>query len=205
MQKWVTKIMAAVMTMMMLVGMVAPASAAQTYPVLSKIEKSGKLVVGTSADYAPYEFHTTVNGKDKIVGFDISVANEIAKRLGVKLVIQEMSFDALLGAVKTGKVDMVVAGMTATPEREQEASFSEPYFVDKNVVMTLKKNANKLTNLNDLKKATLAAQLSSIQEDAAKQVDAKKVVSLKKVNDAVTQLTQGKVDGVVVPDTTADS
>ncbi|MGL4535596.1 MAG: transporter substrate-binding domain-containing protein, partial [Weissella cibaria] len=117
----------------MLVGMVAPASAAQTDPVLSKIEKSGKLVVGTSADYAPYEFHTTVNGKDKIVGFDISVANEIAKRLGVKLVIQEMSFDALLGAVKTGKVDMVVAGMTATPEREQEASFSEPYFVDKNV------------------------------------------------------------------------
>ncbi|AWF96604.1 ABC transporter substrate-binding protein/permease [Weissella cibaria] len=205
MQKWVTKIMAAVMTMMMLIGMVAPASAAQTDPVLSKIEKSGKLVVGTSADYAPYEFHTTVNGKDKIVGFDISVANEIAKRLGVKLVIQEMSFDALLGAVKTGKVDMVVAGMTATPEREQEASFSEPYFVDKNVVMTLKKNANKLTNLNDLKKATLAAQLSSIQEDAAKQVDAKKVVSLKKVNDAVTQLTQGKVDGVVVPDTTADS
>ena len=45
MKKWVTKIMAAVMTMMMLVGMVAPASAAQTDPVLSKIEKSGKLVV----------------------------------------------------------------------------------------------------------------------------------------------------------------
>ncbi|MBC6498087.1 ABC transporter permease subunit [Weissella confusa] len=66
---------------------------------------------------------------------------------------------------------------TATPEREQEVAFSEPYFVDKNVVMTLKKNANKLANLNDLKKATLAAQISSIQEDAAKQVGAKKVVS----------------------------
>ncbi|MCT0023203.1 ABC transporter substrate-binding protein/permease [Weissella confusa] len=208
MHKWVLKVMTAVMATLLMIGSFAgltSVQAAETDPVLSKIEKSGKLIVGTSADYAPYEFHTTVNGKDKIVGFDISVANEIAKRLGVKLVVQEMSFDALLGTVKTGKVDMVVAGMTATPEREQEVAFSEPYFVDKNVVMTLKKNANKLANLNDLKKATLAAQISSIQEDAAKQVGAKKVVSLKKVNDAVTQLTQGKVDGVVVPDTTADS
>lgn len=171
MHKWVLKVMTAVMATLLMIGSFAgltSVQAAETDPVLSKIEKSGKLIVGTSADYAPYEFHTTVNGKDKIVGFDISVANEIAKRLGVKLVVQEMSFDALLGAVKTGKVDMVVAGMTATPEREQEVAFSEPYFVDKNVVMTLKKNANKLANLNDLKKATLAAQISSIQEDAAK-------------------------------------
>ena len=173
MHKWVLKVETAVMATLLMIGSFAgltSVQAAETDPVLSKIEKSGKLIVGTSADYAPYEFHTTVNGKDKIVGFDISVANEIAKRLGVKLVVQEMSFDALLGAVKTGKVDMVVAGMTATPEREQEVAFSEPYFVDKNVVMTLKKNANKLANLNDLKKATLAAQISSIQEDAAKQV-----------------------------------
>ena len=206
MQKWVKKFGALLLTLLITLGFAVPTFAAQTDPVLSKIEKRGELIIGTSADYAPYEFHTTVNGKDKIVGFDMAVGRQIAKSLGVKLVIREMSFDALLGSVKTGKVDMVIAGMSSTPERAKEVTFSKPYFVDKNVVMTLKDDVNQFQTVAALKKAKLAAQMSSIQEDAAKELQGQQpVVSLKKINDMVTQLTQGKVDGIVVSQTTADS
>ena len=56
---------------------------------------SKKLVLGTSADFAPYEFHKVINGKDEIVGFDIAIAKEIAADLGVELVIEDMGFDGL--------------------------------------------------------------------------------------------------------------
>jgi polar amino acid transport system substrate-binding protein len=93
------------------------ASAAKTDPYVQKIKKKGYITVGLSADYPPYEFHKTINGKDEIVGFDISVAKKIAKDMGVKLRIDEMSFDSLLGALKTGKIDMIISGMSNTPER----------------------------------------------------------------------------------------
>ena len=75
--------------------------------LLEKIQKNGKLVVGMSADYAPYEFHyIDENGKDVIGGFDVDIANEIANKIGVNLVIQEMDFDALVSALPAGKVDL---------------------------------------------------------------------------------------------------
>lgn len=211
MKKWMKKAIVLLMAIGMFISSgigifgVSSANADETDPTLQHIKESGQLVVGTSADYAPYEFHTTENGQDKIVGFDMDVAREIGKQLGVKTEIQEMSFDALLGAVKTGKVDIVVAGMTETPERAQEVNFSKPYFVDKNVVLTLKQNKNKWTTLKQIRHAKLAAQVSSKQDDLAHEISNKQVVSLKKITDEVTQLTQKKVDGVVVASTTAKS
>ena len=87
--------------------------------VLKKIKKSGELVVGTSADYPPLEFTASENGKTKYVGVDIELAKDIAKDLNVKLVIKIMSFDSLLVALETGKVDMVISAMTPTPERKK--------------------------------------------------------------------------------------
>jgi ABC-type amino acid transport substrate-binding protein len=63
---------------------------------LDQIKQKGELVVGTSADYPPYEFHTEVDGKDTIVGFDMEIAQAIADKLGVSLKIVDMSFDNLL-------------------------------------------------------------------------------------------------------------
>lgn len=95
---------------------------------LDKIKESGKLVVGTSADYPPYEFHATVDGKDEIKGFDIDIAQAVADDLGVKLEIKDMDFDGLLVALQGDKVDMVFAGMTPTEERKQNADFSDIYY-----------------------------------------------------------------------------
>ena len=106
-------------------GNAAPAAKATT---LDAIKSKGKLVVGTSADYAPYEFHTQVNGKDQIVGFDIEIAKQFAKDLGVELEIKDMAFDGLLVALQADKVDMVFAGMTPTEVRKKNVDFSDIYF-----------------------------------------------------------------------------
>lgn len=92
-----------------------------------KIKARGELRVGLSADYAPYEFEHNVNGKSEYAGIDIDLAKKIAKDNHLKLKIVNMQFDSLLGAIKTGKVDLIISGMTPTPEREKEVDFSNPY------------------------------------------------------------------------------
>lgn len=88
--------------------------------VMKKIKKSGKLVVGMSADYPPLEFTKNVNGRNKYVGVDVELAKQIAKDLGVKLEIKNMDFDSLLVALETGKIDVIISGMTPTAERKKE-------------------------------------------------------------------------------------
>lgn len=85
-----------------------------------KIKARGELRVGLSADYAPYEFEHNVNGKSEYAGIDIDLAKKVAKDNHLKLKIVNMQFDSLLGAIKTGKVDLIISGMTPTPEREKK-------------------------------------------------------------------------------------
>ena len=87
--------------------------------VMDSIKEKNKVVVGLSADYAPYEFHIIENGQDKIVGFDVNLAEEIAKDLGVELEIKEMEFDSLITALPAGKIDLIISGMNPTPKRAE--------------------------------------------------------------------------------------
>ncbi len=93
------------------------------------------MVVGTSAEFPPFEFHKVVDGKDSIKGFDIMLAEEFAKELGVKVEIKDMSFDGLIGALNADQVDIVLAGMSPTPEREKSVDFSELYYLSRNAVI----------------------------------------------------------------------
>jgi ABC-type amino acid transport/signal transduction systems, periplasmic component/domain len=78
---------------------------AATDDSVQRIKQKGTLVVGTSADYPPYEFTTKKNGKTEYVGFEMDVAKQFAKDLGVKLVIKNMDFDSLLVALESHKVE----------------------------------------------------------------------------------------------------
>ena len=104
------------------------AEKAENNNVLNSIKESGKLVVGLSADYAPYEFHVIEDGQDKIVGFDVSLAEEIADELDVELEIKEMDFDALITALPAGKIDLIISGMNPTEKRKKAVDFSEIYY-----------------------------------------------------------------------------
>ncbi|WP_225047968.1 ABC transporter substrate-binding protein/permease [Lacticaseibacillus kribbianus] len=166
---------------------------------LSAIKSRGYIVVGLSADYAPLEFHATVKGEDTIVGADISLAKQIAKDAGVKLQIKEMGFDALIGALKTGKVDMVISGMSKTPERAKQVDFSEPYMYEKQIVVIRKADKDKYKNVADFAGAKVGAQKQSTQEAIAKaQLPDAKIQSLQKANDVIAQVSYNKLDGGVM-------
>ena len=102
--------------------------------VLKKIKKTKKLVVGTSADYPPLEFTASEDGNTKYVGVDIELAKDIAKDLDAKLVIKNMSFDSLLVALETGKVDMVISAMTPNQNERRALIFQK--FITVQVVNT---------------------------------------------------------------------
>ncbi|MDR3593475.1 ABC transporter substrate-binding protein [Clostridium sp.] len=174
------------------------ASAGNTASALQAIKSKGKLVVGTSADYPPYEFHSTVNGEDKIVGFDIDIAQEFAKDLGVELEIKDMAFDGLLVALQADKVDMVFAGMTPTDERKQNVDFSDIYYTATHRFIVRSGDENSITKMEDLKGKKIGVQKGSIQEGIAKDnFDAANIKSLDKVTDLILDLKNNKVDAVL--------
>lgn len=166
---------------------------------IDKIKESKKLVIGTSADYPPYEFHKEINGKDTIIGFDIEIAKEVAKDLGVELEINDMKFDGLVAALKTGKVDMVLAGMNPTEERKQSVDFSNIYYTADHAVIVRAEDKDKYKSLADLKGKEIGAQKGAIQEELAKtQIEGAQVKGLGKVTDLVLELKNKKVDAIVV-------
>lgn len=168
--------------------------------VLTKIKNSKKLVVGTSADYPPLEFTSSDNGKTKYVGVDIELARDIAKDLGAKLVIKNMSFDSLLVALETGKVDMVISAMTPTKERQKSVAFSKIYYRPSGEYFLInKKDKNKYRTIADFAGQTVGAQTGSIQYNLVEsQMKKSKVKGLGKINNLVLALQSGKVSGVVV-------
>ena len=171
---------------------------------LQEIKDSGKLVVGTCADYPPYEWHLVQDGEDKIIGFDIDIAQTIADELGVELEVIDMDFDGLIPALSTGKVDMIIAGMNPTEERKQSVDFTDIYYTQKDVLVIKSEDAKDIRSEDDLKKASLATQKATIQEtyllenfpDAALQ-------SVPKWNTAILSLVTGKVDAVLMVETVA--
>ena len=171
---------------------------------LQEIKDSGKLIVGTSADYPPYEWHLVQDGEDKIIGFDIDIAQVLADELGVELEVLDMDFDGLIPALSTGKIDMIIAGMNPTEERKQSVDFTDIYYTQKDALVIKSEDAEDIQSENDLKKASLATQKATIQEayllenfpDAALQ-------SVPKWNTAILSLVTGKVDAVLMVETVA--
>ena len=172
----------------------------ETKDLLETIQEKGKVVVGMSADYAPYEFHyIDENGKDVIGGFDVDIANEIANELGVELVIQEMDFDALVAALPAGKVDLVISGMNPTEERAKVVDFSEVYYNSQHGILVRAEDVDKYKTFADLEGAKVGAQLGSTQEQIAKnEIPNADLQLLANVNNLILELKSGKVDAIVM-------
>ncbi|MET1141070.1 transporter substrate-binding domain-containing protein [Enterococcus hirae] len=173
---------------------------------LAAIKKSGVLKVATSADYAPFEFHTMVDGKDKIVGSDIDLAKAIAKELGVKAEVSDMNFNTVLASLKEGKADLAISAISATDERKQQFDFTDNYYNPPQVVIINKKNKEIYRNANDLKDKNVGAQKGSIQEELVKtQLKGAKLVTIDKVPNMIVEINQGSLAATVVEKTIAES
>ncbi|MBM6613930.1 ABC transporter substrate-binding protein/permease [Desemzia sp. RIT804] len=168
-------------------------------PSLEDIKERGVLIIGTSADFPPYEFHATVAGKDTIVGMDISIAQKIADDLGVELQIEDMQFDSLIPALETGNVDMILAGMSATDERKLSVDFSDIYYEATQNLVIRSEDKVLYSSKDDLAGKIVGAQMGSIQEKLAKteMVDSK-LISLGTTSDLLLALKTNKIDAIVM-------
>ena len=175
-------------------------SATETKDLLETIQEKGKVVVGMSADYAPYEFHyIDENGKDVIGGFDVDIANEIANSLGVELVIQEMDFDALVAALPAGKIDLVISGMNPTEKRAKVVDFSEIYYNSQHGILVRSEDMDKYKTFADLEGVKVGTQLGSTQEQISRnEIPNADLQLLNNVNNLILELKAGKVDAIVM-------
>nr|WP_317357457.1 transporter substrate-binding domain-containing protein [uncultured Tyzzerella sp.] len=166
---------------------------------ISKIKEKGELVMATSPDYPPYEFKIIENGKEKVVGFDIAIAEEIAKDIGVNLNVLELDFNGLLVSLNAGKADMVMAGMTPDEERSKAVDFSEIYYLAQQGIMVNADEKDSLNSLESLAGKKIGVQKGSVQEKIAmEQLPDSKIVSLVKLPNIILELKAGNIDAAIV-------
>jgi len=135
-------------------------AAAEPAPLKPELVKAGHLVVCTSLPYEPFEFKR----KGEIVGFDIDLAGEIAKKLGVASTVVNTDFDEIQSGapLNEGKCDVAVAGMTITGERARVLDFSSPYF-DAAQAMVVPRGSS-LTSLDALSGKKVGVQAGTTGE-----------------------------------------
>ncbi len=166
---------------------------------VAKIKEKGELVMATSPDYPPYEFKIMENGKEKIVGFDINIAEEIAKDMGVNLRVLELDFNGLLVSLNADKADMVMAGMTPDEERIKAVDFSEIYYLAEQGIIVSTDNKDSLNTLESFAGKKIGVQKGSVQEKIAlEQLPNSKVVSLVKLPNIILELKSGNIDAAIV-------
>lgn len=183
-----------------------PTAHAEQNQTWEKIKERGELRVGLSADYAPMEFEHTVNGKTEYAGVDIDLAKKIAKDNNLKLKIVNMSFDSLLGALKTGKIDIIISGMTSTPERKKQVDFSDSYMMTKNIMLVKKDKVSEYKDIKDFNNKKVGAQKGTEQEKIAQtEIENASITSLSRLPDVILALKSGKVEGAVVEKPVAEA
>jgi len=164
-----------------------------------------KLVMGTNAEFPPYEY------KDdgiNIVGIDAEIAQAIADKLGMELEIKDVDFSTIIEGVKTGKFDMGMAGMTVNEERKQSVNFTDSYATGVQVVIV--PNDSPIKSVEDIL-ADGATYKVGVQEATTgytymlDDVGESRIVSFKSGNLAVANLLANKVDCVVIDNEPAKS
>ncbi len=184
----------------------APATeqpAAEPSTLLEQIKAKGKLVVGTEAQYAPYEF------KDldaNFVGCDMWLAQQIADSLGVELEIVDMSFAGIIPAVQSGQVDLGIAAFTNTPERAEEIDFSNLYETSAQLLIVKTGNADTYSTKEALAGQKVGAQKGTIQSQLIQSaLPDSELFELEKYPALALEVQNGNIAGLVVDQAVGES
>lgn len=156
-------------------------------------DKSEKLYVGTNAEFEPFEYRESGN----IVGFDIELVNEIAKLINKEIEIEDMAFDGLLPALQTKKIDLIIAGMTATEERKKNVNFSEPYYKSQQA-MVVHKEENNIKTFDDLVGKEVGVILGYTGDLIVSEISDVRVQRYNATSEAIMGLKAQKVQAVVL-------
>ncbi len=128
--------------------------------IVDEIKENGKLVLGTEAQYAPFEFK---DAQANFVGVDIWLAEQIAAELGVELEIVDMSFDGIIPAVQSSQVDIGISAFTTTPERAEVIDFTNVYWQDAQALVVHVDNVDTYTTAESVAGLKVGAQKGSFQ------------------------------------------
>ena len=190
------KIVALLLTLVMVFALAACGSS-----TASQTEETKKLVFGTSADYAPFEFmYPDESGNMVYGGVDVSVAEYIADYMGMELQTENMDFGYLLTALNKGDFDMVLADIEPTEERLAAVDFSDPYLKElPNMFLIRAEDADKYTDITSFDGKDVGAQAGSTKVDyIANDCPGANCVTLSLVPDLINELVNGKIDAVLL-------
>ena len=153
------------------------------------------LVVGMELAYPPFEM-TDESGKP--AGVSVDLANDLGKFLGKKVVIENTAFDGLIPSLKTGRIDLIISSMTATPERSLSVDFSEPYLNTGLCLLVSSKSEVKSIEDADLPGKVIAVKKGTTgQTYAAEHLKTAQVLVLDKEAACVLEVAQGKADAFI--------
>lgn len=152
----------------------------------------GVLVVGTNAEFPPFEF---VGDDGEPDGFDIALIKAVGEKLGVEVQVENMEFASLISSIGS-KIDVAIAGMTVTDERKEAVDFSESYYVA--VQYVLLPEGSEIATAEDLKDKTIGVQLGTTGDLIASEIEGATVSQYNKAVDAVNDLVNGRVDCVII-------
>lgn len=156
------------------------------------------LVMGTSADYKPFEYVDSAKGEE-IIGYDIDLAYMIGEKLGFDVKIQDMDFNSLVPALQAGKIDFVISGMSPNEEREKVVDFSQPYNETRQVIVVKKDSG--IQSSADLAGKTVGVQTASIQEEMAKEMEKTidfKIEGRTRVPEIIQDMMAKRIDAAIV-------
>ncbi|MDQ0975235.1 cystine transport system substrate-binding protein [Neobacillus niacini] len=157
--------------------------------LLAKVKDDGKLLIGTEGTYAPFTFH---DESGNLTGFDVEIATEVAKRLGVKPEFKETQWDAIFAGLDAKRFDMIANQVGIRPDRQEKYDFSDPYITSAAVLIVHKDN-NEVKTFEDIKGLNAAQSLTSNYGDLAKKYGAN-LVSVEGFTQSVELLASKRVD-----------
>ena len=143
-------------------------------------DESNVLRVGMECDYAPFnwttlttnEFTKQISSVDYADGYDVVIASMIAEDLGMDVQIVKLDWDALIPSLQNGEIDLIVAGMTDTPERRQSISFTTPYYESQMAIIIQKgSELENVTDIQELSGYKVMGQLSTLYDEIIDQID----------------------------------
>jgi L-cystine transport system substrate-binding protein len=165
------------------------AEKAEDQDLLAKVKDDGKLLIGTEGTYAPFTFH---DESGNLTGFDVEIATEVAKRLGVEPEFKETQWDAIFAGLDAKRFDMIANQVGIRPDRQEKYAFSDPY-ITSSAVLIVHKDNNEVKTFEDIKGLNAAQSLTSNYGELAKKNGAN-LVSVEGFTQSVELLASKRVD-----------
>jgi len=180
--------------LLMALMILVPASAGWASS-LDEIKAKGVLVFGTDATYPPFE---SVDKDGKIVGADIDIGSEVARRMGLKAEFSNTAWDGIFPALNGKKFDAIISSVSITPKRQEAYDFSIPY-KDSAQIVVVRKDDDQIKTKDDLKGKKVGVQIGTTSEKEAKKVGGvAEVKAYSTFTEPFMELAFGRVEAVIV-------